>query len=445
MHIRSRLVLHLIISLALILCIGLFIVMNQYFSHVRWPNLSAVLLPSSTTTPFSNDLTALSSLSSSIKPAGAAGAAGVVQSHGPKLPGEPYSRTLVIGRTSSENVSWITTDLLSSLANDDTDDTLSLAIYVADDPTAPLHPPRNKGHEVMIYLTYIIDHYDSLPDIVLFMHAHRWSYHNNELQDMDAMQMIRGLNHARVVREGYMNLRCRWDPGCPEHLHPLSPEPDYHRLQAVVAQQWPLIFSSSSPPYFPLPNNHNKNNNDSHDPSVSVQGGNSTMTIPETLAQPCCAQFALSRQRILSIPRSSFIAYREWLLHTPLTDYYSGRIWEYLWQYLFSNGRSPVLCLPEHVCYCDGYGICFGGELEYADYWALVDRKKSIVEHHASNSSRDGSDGGSNGTNGGGGGDDGREKEELNRLEEELSTRLEAAKKRGAREVGRQWKLGDEF
>ena len=356
------------------------------------------------------------------------------------------------------------TDLLSSFADDDNDpngnannnDTLSVAMYVADDATAPLHPPRNKGHEVMIYLTYIIDHYDSLPDIVLFMHAHRWSYHNNELQDLDAVQMIRNLNHARVVREGYMNLRCRWDPGCPEHLHPLSPEPDYYRLQAVVAQQWPLIFSSSSPPYLPLSNNNNNND----DSSASVQRGNSTMAIPETLAQPCCAQFALSRQRILSIPRSSFIAYREWLLHTPLTDYYSGRIWEYLWQYLFSNGRSPVLCLPEHVCYCDGYGICFGGELEYAAYWALVDRKKSIVENHAGNSSSNHGIGGVGHGIGGGvdGGDDGdedgkgrREKEELSRLDEELSTRLEAAKKRGlspstrAREAGREWNLGDEF
>ena len=47
------------------------------------------------------------------------------------------------------------------------------AIYVVDDPSAPLHPPKNKGHEVMVYLTYIIDHYDELADVTMFMHAHQ--------------------------------------------------------------------------------------------------------------------------------------------------------------------------------------------------------------------------------------------------------------------------------
>ena len=47
------------------------------------------------------------------------------------------------------------------------------AIYVVDDPYAPLHPPKNKGHEVMVYLTYIIDHYDELADVTMFMHAHQ--------------------------------------------------------------------------------------------------------------------------------------------------------------------------------------------------------------------------------------------------------------------------------
>ena len=31
----------------------------------------------------------------------------------------------------------------------------------------------NKGNEAMAYLTYIIDHYEALPGIMLFVHAHR--------------------------------------------------------------------------------------------------------------------------------------------------------------------------------------------------------------------------------------------------------------------------------
>ncbi|EHK98089.1 hypothetical protein M7I_6139 [Glarea lozoyensis 74030] len=59
-----------------------------------------------------------------------------------------------------------------------------------------------------------------------------------------------------------------------------------------------------------------------------------------------------------------YVFFREWLLRTSLSDYISGRVWEYLWQYIFTG--QHVVCPAEHVCYCDGYGICFGGEEEYS-------------------------------------------------------------------------------
>ena len=254
----------------------------------------------------------------------------------PRVAGLGYSRVMVVPCTTKENMSWIQQELPE----------LETAIYVADDPQAPLHPPRNKGHEAMIYLSYIVDQYDTLPDIVLFMHAHRWTYHNNELQGSDSVQLIKALNNERVIREGYMNLRCHWDPGCPGHLHPLADEPDFYRLQSVVAEQWPRLFPQ--------------------DP------------IPEALSQPCCAQFAVSRERIRSKPLSQYMFFRDWLLRTPLTDYYSGRIWEYLWQYVFT-GKS-VLCPAEHVCYCDGFGMCFGGEEQYKDWFALRDRRRGFEQ-----------------------------------------------------------------
>lgn len=247
---------------------------------------------------------------------------------------------MVVPKIKKEDTSWIQQELPE----------LETAIYVADDPSAALHPPRNKGHEVMIYLSYIIDHYDRLPDMVLFMHAHRWSYHNNDLQGADAVQMIKTLNENRVIREGYMNLRCHWDPGCPGHLHPLSAaphpdEPHVYQLQSIVAAQWPKLF-----PEDPL---------------------------PESLSQPCCAQFAVSRERIRATTLERYIFYRDWLLHTPLTDYYSGRIWEYLWQFIFTG--QTVLCPVEHVCYCEGFGICFDGPDAYADWIALRDRRQQAA------------------------------------------------------------------
>ena len=51
--------------------------------------------------------------------------------------------------------------------------------------------------------------------------------------------------------------------------------------------------------------------------------------------------------------------YRDWLLQTPIDDANAGRVLEYSWQYMFT--RNAELCPRMSSCYCDGYGICFGG------------------------------------------------------------------------------------
>lgn len=115
--------------------------------------------------------------------------------------GASYTKTIVIPRTKAEDASWVH-------GNFGGDKYIRTSIYSVEDSSADLHPPRNKGHEVMIYLSYIIDHYDSLSDVNIFMHSHRYSWHNDELMDHDAVQMISRLSAERVQREGYMNMRC---------------------------------------------------------------------------------------------------------------------------------------------------------------------------------------------------------------------------------------------
>lgn len=63
---------------------------------------------------------------------------------------------------------------------------------------------RNKGHEVMAYLSYIIDHYNNLSDVNIFLHSHRYAWHNNDLLGGDAVQMVKRLSAERVQREGFM-------------------------------------------------------------------------------------------------------------------------------------------------------------------------------------------------------------------------------------------------
>lgn len=84
---------------------------------------------------------------------------------GSKLPGDHnYTTALVIARTKKEDIGWMDEQVPAEVRR---------YVYVADDMGAPLHPPKNKGHEVMVYLTYVIDHYEELADVSVFLHAHQ--------------------------------------------------------------------------------------------------------------------------------------------------------------------------------------------------------------------------------------------------------------------------------
>ena len=254
-----------------------------------------------------------------------------------KPPGSNYTRNLVVAKTKEEEVGWLDTEDIGDVTQ---------MIYVVDDRHAPLHPPMNKGHEVMVYLTYCIDHYDDLPDVSIFMHSHQYAWHENDLLGYNAAEMVKRLSSERVQREGYMNLRCHWTPGCPDWMHPGTLEEDpYKQEEAEMAHAWAELFPERP--------------------------------IPSVLAQPCCAQFALSAQRIRAVPRERYIYYREWLIRTKLEDKISGRIWEYIWQVVFT-GQS-VFCPNQWSCYCDGYGVCFESEGAF-DYWFELKHKRREME-----------------------------------------------------------------
>lgn len=216
---------------------------------------------------------------------------------------------------------------------------LGTAFYVTDDPSAPLHTPANKGNEAMAYLTYMIDFYDSLPDISIFLHAHPDAWHNNYLLGMSSSQMVRQLNHEKVARDGYMNLRCHWNPGCPTHLDPSAKKVDPDKREEVeIEDAWMAMFPFEK--------------------------------LPEALAQPCCSQFAATRARIRNIPRERYVHFRNWLLKSELSDYISGRIFEYFWQYMLNS--TPMFCPDPRICYCEGYNVCFEDVKDYEKYFELA-------------------------------------------------------------------------
>lgn len=230
-------------------------------------------------------------------------------------------KIIVVGKTLRDDTSWVEADLWDWQS----------AIYTVDANeaelalTETLATPANKGHEAMVYLTYVIDNYDKLPRIITFLHPHRdgflSSWHTDTAlhSNVDA---LRSLNLSFVESEGYVNLRCNWNPGCMEHDRD---------NQHITPEIWVDVFAKTSTPQSVAP-------------------------YPGQIAQTCCAQFAVSREAVRRRPQADYERMREWLLGTEFTDRKSGRVMEFLWQFIF--GGYAVHCPEEARCYCDVYGRC---------------------------------------------------------------------------------------
>ena len=236
-------------------------------------------------------------------------------------------RVIVMARTTKEDTSWVSKELSDWRNAIYTVDALpASAPDVAPDmaSSGPM-TPANKGHEAMAYLSYIIDNYASLPQLIAFLHPHRSGFlsawHTDTVlhSNVDA---LRTLNTSFVLENGYVNLRCNWSPGC---------RPSDRDNAHVTEQIWSRVFERTSTPAKSFP-------------------------FPGEVGQACCAQFAVSREAVTKRPKMDYKMMRNWLINTELSDRKSGRVFEFLWHVIFGMGH--VYCPDEKECYCHVYGRC---------------------------------------------------------------------------------------
>lgn len=206
---------------------------------------------------------------------------------------------LVVASVKSEDTSWFHTYLPDWHKN----------IYVADDSDAPLTVPRNKGREAMVYLTYMIDRYDSLPASTLFVHASRFAWHNDD-PDYDALPSLRNFRLPYLRLQGYVNLRCVWVIGCPAEIRPAKDQAAKDEAEKVMAKH---VYKEAFEEILP------------------------GVPVPELVAVSCCSQFGVTRETIRSRPKEDYVRYRDWLLATPLDDALNGRVFEFAWHSEFSR------------------------------------------------------------------------------------------------------------
>ncbi|KAJ5765202.1 hypothetical protein N7520_004761, partial [Penicillium odoratum] len=242
------------------------------------------------------------------------------------------SKELVIAAMLATNMSWVDDHVPADWV---------VNIYRTDaaEGEAELTVPENKGNEAMVYLTYIIDRYDTLPDVSVFMHGGRYQWHNdNPLYD--SVISIKDLQLGHVRKTGYVNLRCTWVIGCPAELQParyLRDRPDDKDHPTAMA------FPESFMELFP------------------------GIEVPEVVGVPCCSQFAVSRVAIHARGREEYLRIRNWLLRSPLNAGTSGRVLEYAWHIMF--GKTAQFCPDAAQCYCNTYGYCDMTEADVQSRW----------------------------------------------------------------------------
>ncbi|THC94039.1 hypothetical protein EYZ11_006481 [Aspergillus tanneri] len=193
-----------------------------------------------------------------------------------------------------------------------------------------LKTPLNKGHESMAYLTYLIDYYDKLPSIIAFLHSHRGGFFKAWHVDAplhDNVVAMRSLQLDFVKKNGYINLRCNWNPGCKLE----------HRINRHVTENvWQEIFSGTSTPA----QNTTMPSNLEISSISNAMHSQKYLPKPKHIGAACCAQFAVSREQVLQRPREDYIKFRQWVMDTNRDDASSGRIMEFLWHVIF--GKESV-------------------------------------------------------------------------------------------------------
>lgn len=223
----------------------------------------------------------------------------------PPPPLSSPSKALVVASsiaTSRDAASW-----LSDVPQD-----WAVYHYVTDsmDGSSSLSVPADKGNEAMAYLTYIIDHYGALPDVVFFRHSHAASWHQN----FDSAFEVSRLRAGYVLERGYVSPRCL--AGC-ENVMPVAEARDAVPISEIHLAARDVQLRSLLAEFL--------------DPAEPI---------PEKIAAPCCAQFAVSRDAVHARSLEWWEEMRNWLITTSLSSYSSGRLLEWTWHIWFGEDAS---------------------------------------------------------------------------------------------------------
>jgi len=179
------------------------------------------------------------------------------------------------------------TDWLSKLKKYNT----NIIVYDKENPSNIYNVPINRGNEASVYLKYIIDHYNILPDYTFFIHDEEYSWHHHGsieerfLEAINSKQDFYNINHFNLM-------------------------PYSHISEKKELMEW---YNKYIEPYIPL------NKLPNRDWLTGYKG---------------CAQFLVHKKLIQHLPLKFYIDIYNWILqfeNRSLSGYFLEWTWHLFW------------------------------------------------------------------------------------------------------------------
>jgi hypothetical protein len=205
-----------------------------------------------------------------------------------------YDNTVIIIARYKEDTDWVSK--LNKFKN--------IFIYEKEKPDKePYNIPKNRGGEASAYIRFIIDNYDNLPNHLVLLHCHEFSWHHKD-------SIITVLNESIDTEIEYKNIND------PTKCYDMG---DY--------QDW--INGDTGNYYQNL---------------IKPAVGAHTLYDNFTNKQPGCAQFIVYKDRILYHTIDFYKDIYNWILNVDVTFYNHGFYlewtWELFWNRCFQN--TPI-------------------------------------------------------------------------------------------------------
>lgn len=174
------------------------------------------------------------------------------------------------------------------------DNNFTVKVYEKDPAMkeARFYIPKNKGNEASGYLKYILDHYDCLPEYVVFLHDHEVSWHHRgSIFDRVMENIEKNISYLSLNSEIWNNENVEW-------------------MEDVL--KW-------------------------YDEYLFEELGDMLQYGDFKTGYNACAQFIVHKNIILKRSFNFYKKIYDWLMNTELEDFYSSRYLEFTWHLMWDQ------------------------------------------------------------------------------------------------------------